>query len=275
MHALSSHPFLLSDPFLWNALCAAVLLACMSGPLGCIAVWKGMARFGETFAHVALFGAVIAILGGMLPGFGMVMVALVLSLLLPLLAERTRLPIDSLLGILAPGSVALALVLAQLTHLTIDFEALLFGELMTTTPTDLATIAGGLAATSVLMIGIWRIVLLDVLSRDLALSEGFPVRLYDILTTAALGLFIALGVRIAGLLLINAFLVVPASCLVILSRRSLPLQNPERMALGAIVVNIVCVLAGFVLAFAAHLPVGASICAVLFIVFCLMSIFVR
>ncbi len=266
---------LLFDPFLGNALCAAILLACMSGPLGCITVWKGMARFGETFAHVALFGAVIAVLGGMLPSFGMAAVALVLSLLLPLLAERTRLPIDSLLGILAPGSVALALVLAQGTNLAIDFEALLFGELLTTTQGDLATIAVGFAATALLLALLWRAVLLDVLSRDLALSEGLPVRLYDILTTAALGLFIALGVRIAGLLLINAFLVIPASCLVILSRRSAFLHNPERMALGAVVVNIVCVLAGFVVALFVDLPVGASICTVLFFVFCLMSICLR
>ena len=266
---------LLFDPFLWNALCAAVLLACMSGPLGCITVWKGMARFGETFAHVALFGAVIAVLGGMLPSFGMVAVAIVLALLLPLLAERTRLPIDSLLGILAPGSVALALVLAQQTNLAIDFEALLFGELLTTTKGNLTTIVVGLAAIGVLLAVTWRAVLLDVLSRDLALSEGLPVRLYDMLTTVALGLFIALGVRVAGLLLINAFLVVPASCLVMLSRRSVPLQNPERMAVGAVVVNIVCVLAGFAVALFADLPAGASICAVLFLVFCLISIFAR
>ena len=266
---------LLFDPFLWNALCAAMLLACLSGPLGCITVWKGMARFGETFAHVALFGAVIAVLGGMLPGFGMVAVAVVLSLLLPLLAERTRLPIDSLLGILAPGSIALAIVLAQLTNLSIDFEALLFGELLTTTKGDLVTIGIGITVTGVLLACVWRTVLLDVLSRDLALSEKLPVRLYDMLTTAALGLFIALGVRIAGLLLINAFLVVPASCLVMLSRRSVFLQNPERMALGAVLVNIVCVLAGFVLALFADLPAGASICVVLFGVFCLMSIVVR
>ncbi len=267
--------FLLFDPFLANALCAAVLLACMSGPLGCITVWKGMARFGETFAHVALFGAVIAVLGGMLPSFGMAAVALVLSLLLPLLAERTRLPIDSLLGILAPGSVALALVLTQWTGLAIDFEALLFGELLTTTPRDLATIVAGITATGVLLACIWRAVLLDVLSRDLALSEGLPVRLYDLMTTAALGLFIALGVRVAGLLLINAFLVVPASCLVMLSRRSVFLRNPERMAVGAALLNIVCVLVGFVVALLADLPAGASICAVLFLVFCTMSLCVR
>ncbi len=234
-----------------------------------------MARFGETFAHVALFGAVIAVLGGLLPSIGMVTIALVLSLLLPLLAERTRLPIDSLLGILAPSSVALALVLAQGTSLSIDFEALLFGELLTTTKSDLTLILVGIATTSILLACVWRAVLLDVLSRDLALSEGLPVRLYDILTTAMLGIFIALGVRIAGLLLINAFLVIPASCLVMLSRRSVLLQNPERMALGAVIVNIVCVLAGFALALAADLPAGASICAVLFFVFCLMSLFVR
>ena len=234
-----------------------------------------MARFGETFAHVALFGAVIAVWGGLLPVFGMAALAIVLSLLLPVLAARTRLPTDILLGILAPGSVALALVVAQQTKLAVDFEALLFGELLTTTRSDLVLIAVGLVSTGLLLAASWRAVLLDVLSRDLAISEGLPVRLYDTLTTAALGLFVALGVRIAGLLLINAFLVVPAACLVMLSRRSVFLHSPERMAAGAVLFNIVCVVAGFVVALLADLPVGASIGAVLFLVFCLLSLCMR
>ncbi len=263
------------DAFLLNSLFAALMLACISGPLGCVTVWKGMARFGETFAHVALFGAVIATLGGILPGYGMIFVALLLALFLPFLTTRTRLSTDSLLGILAPSSVALALILVQQTSISIDFEALLFGELLATTNEDLLLIAIGIVLIGVLLFYLWSAVILDVLSRDLALSEGLPARLYDVLMTAGLGLFIALGVKIAGLLLINAFLVVPASCLVILSRHTRLAQSPERMAIGAVLLNCACVFLGLFLALLIDLPAGASICVVLFLAFCTISAFFR
>ena len=263
------------DLFLLQSLLAALLLAGISGPLGCVTVWKGMARFGETFAHVALFGAVIAVLGGILPDYGMIFIALLLALLLPFLAARTRLSVDSLLGILAPSSVALALILVQQTSISIDFEALLFGELLATTSEDLLLICVGIALLSVLLYYLWSPMILDVLSRDLALSEGLPARFYDVLMTAGLGLFIALGVKIVGLLLINAFLVVPASCLVILSRHTRLAQSPERMAVGAVLLNCACVFLGIFLALLIDLPAGASICAVLFLAFCGFSIFFR
>ena len=263
------------DAFLLKSLLAALMLACISGPLGCVTVWKGMARFGETFAHVALFGAVIAILGGILPGYGMILVALLLALLLPFLTARTKLSIDSLLGILAPSSVALALILVQQTSISIDFEALLFGELLAVTNKDLLLIAIGIIFIGILLFYLWSPIILDVLSRDLALSEGLPMRLYDVLMTAGLGLFIALGVKIAGLLLINAFLVVPASCLVIFSRHTRFAQSPERMAIGSVLLNCACVFLGLFLAVLLDLPAGASICATLFITFCAISAFFR
>ena len=263
------------DAFLLKSLLAALMLACISGPLGCVTVWKGMARFGETFAHVALFGAVIAILGGILPGYGMILVALLLALLLPFLTARTKLSIDSLLGILAPSSVALALILVQQTSISIDFEALLFGELLAVTNEDLVLIAIGIVFIGILLYYLWSPIILDVLSRDLALSEGLPMRLYDVLMTAGLGLFIALGVKIAGLLLINAFLVVPASCLVIFSRHTRLAQSPERMAIGSVLLNCICVFLGLFLAVLLDLPAGASICATLFMTFCAISAFFR
>lgn len=266
---------MLLDLFFLKALLAALMLACIAGPLGCITVWKGMARFGETFAHVALFGATIAIIGGLLPGIGMIFVALFLAILLPTLATHTRLPIDSLLGIIAPSSVALAIILAQQTKLAIDFEALLFGELLATTTSDLTLIALGIVLIFSMFFFLWAPILLDILSRDLTLSEGIPIQLYDIIVTAALGFFIAIGVRVAGLLLINAFLVIPASCLVILSRHTSLARSPERMACGAIILNSACVLVGLAVALLADIPAGASICATLFITFCAISAFAR
>lgn len=263
------------DLSIWKALIAAITLALISAPLGCITVWKGMTRFGETFAHVALLGAAISILSGMLPEVGMLGVVMVLALVLPILVARTRIPLDTLLGILAPSGIALAILLVKQSDIVIDFEALLFGELRAVEGGDILWILGGATIILLTIACLWQPILLSVLSRDLARSENIPVTILDSVLTAILGMFIVLGVKIAGLLLVNAFLVVPSACIALLARQSKKLQSPERMAWGTLVLNCLCVGVGFAIAILADLPAGAAICATLFLVFCAIAMTTR
>ena len=100
------------DDFLVRALLAGLGLALVAGPLGCFLVWRRMAYFGETLSHAALLGIALGLLLEFDRILGILLVCGASSILLVLLQQQQRLAIDTLLGIIAHGTLAFGLALA-------------------------------------------------------------------------------------------------------------------------------------------------------------------
>ena len=98
------------DDFLLYALIAGVALALVTGPLGCVIVWRRMAYFGDTLSHAALLGIAIAIFVDVLPMVGVAVVGCLLAVLLFLLERNKQLSTDTLLGILSHSALAFGLI---------------------------------------------------------------------------------------------------------------------------------------------------------------------
>jgi hypothetical protein len=91
------------------------------------------------------------------------------------LQQRQPLASDTLLGILAPSTLSLGLVVLSFMHeVRIDLMAYLFGDLLAISPTDLAWILGGSAAVLVLLVTLWRPLLAITVHEELARVEGCP-----------------------------------------------------------------------------------------------------
>jgi zinc transport system permease protein len=114
--------------FVLRALAAGLLVALITGPLGCFVVWRRMAYFGDTLAHSALLGISLGLLMDLNLQFAVIIACLAIALLLVQMESRHHLATDTILGILAHSSLAFGLVILSFTDVNIDLMSYLFGD---------------------------------------------------------------------------------------------------------------------------------------------------
>ena len=129
------------DDFFTRALVTGIGIAIITGPLGCLVIWRRLSYFGDTLAHSALLGVTLAYAFSLNIAFSVFIISAVIALLLLNLQKRTRLAGDSLLGLLAHSTLAIGLVLMGfLSSIRFDIMGLLFGDILAVSVNDLLII---------------------------------------------------------------------------------------------------------------------------------------
>lgn len=255
------------DDFLLRALVAGLGVAVVAGPLGCFLVWRRMAYFGATLAHSAMLGIALGLLLGLNVNLGILVVCLAVAALLVAFQGRPEFASDTLLGILAHGSLALGLVaLAFLEGQRIDLLAYLFGDILAVNRRDLLWLAGVGAAILGALIWLWRPLLLITVQEDLARVEGLPVQALRLGFMLLIALMVAVAMKIVGLLLIVSLLIIPAA-----TARPLA-KTPEHMALLASLFGAVAAAGGLGASMAWDTPAGPSIVTVSVLIFTVTAV---
>ncbi|MFB9947334.1 metal ABC transporter permease [Rhizobium puerariae] len=252
------------DDFFTRALVAGIGVALTAGPLGCFVVWRRMAYFGDTMAHSALLGVALSLffqVNLLVSVFG---VAVAVSLLLLALQRRQSLSADALLGILSHSALAIGLVLvAFMTWVRIDLVAFLFGDILAVTRADIALIwAGGVLVIGAL-IALWRPLIASTVSEDVAEAEGMKPAQAKLLFMLLMALVIAIAMKIVGIMLITALLIIPAAT----ARRFS--ASPEVMAVLASVIGALAVIGGLFGSLTYDTPSGPSIVVAALLLFIL------
>ncbi|GAB4180676.1 MAG: zinc ABC transporter permease subunit ZnuB [Geothermobacteraceae bacterium] len=240
--------------FLLRALVAGLGTALVAGPFGAFIVWRRLAYFGDTLAHASLLGVALALFFDFVPLAGVVLVCLLLALLLFLLQRRRQLAGDTLLGILSHTALATGLVLLSLMErVRVDLLGYLFGDLLATSRADLWWIwlGGGGALLGLLLL--WRPLLNITAEEDLARVEGVPVDLVQALFLLLLALVVAILMKVVGLILVTALLIIPAAAARHWGR------SPETMALCASLIGMLAVAGGLAASMAWDTPTGPSV----------------
>ncbi len=258
------------DDFFVRALLAGIGIAVVAGPTGCFIVWRRLAYFGETIAHSALLGVAIAIIAEFSLSAGILFTASLIVVAMFYLERNNALPTDTVLGLLSHGGLALGVVLLSLfSDLRVDLHALLFGDILAVTKTDLLVIwAGGVAALCVLW-WIWRPLLAATISEDLAFVAGLHPDRARLIFGFLIASVIAVSIKVVGVLLIVALLIIPAAT----ARRFA--SSPERMAAGAACFGIVAVTGGLYTSLHLDTPSGPSIVVISLAVFIITRISLR
>jgi zinc transport system permease protein len=230
---------ILQAPFFLRAVLAGLGIALVAGPVGCFIVWRRMAYFGETLAHSGLFGVGLGLLLGFSLTLGAVATAIAVALLLILLKRQRALATDTLLGILSHTSLALGLItIGLVTGAAGDHMDLLFGDILTVTTRDVWVVwAGGAAVLAVLAV-LWRDLIAMSVHEELAQAEGVNVQRVELGFILLIALMTAISMKIVGLLLITALLIIPAAAARRLSRK------PESMAVMAAAIAGLAVIFG-------------------------------
>lgn len=242
------------DDFFTRALLAGIGVALVAGPLGCFIVWRRLAYFGDTLAHAALLGVALAFLFEINITLAVFVVSAFVSVALLLLQKRAPLSSDSLLGLLAHSALALSLVvLAFMTWVRIDLMGFLFGDILAVSKTDIAIIwAGGFVVLAILVL-IWRSFFAATVNRELAEAEGMKPDRANFIFMLLMAGVIAISMKIVGVLLITAMLIIPAAA----ARRLA--SGPEQMALLASAIGVAAVVGGLFGSLEWDTPTGPTI----------------
>lgn len=244
------------DDFLLRALLAGCGVALVSGPVGCFVVWRRMSYFGATLAHAALLGVALGLLLDVGVNVGIIVVSLATALGLTALNRSHHLSTDTLLGILAHGSLAVGLiVLGLMETVRVDLTGYLFGDILSVGMADLAWIYGGGALVLAVLAALWRPLLSVTVHEDLARAEGVATEAVNVAFMVLIAVIIATAMKIVGVLLIVSLLIIPAAT----ARRFA--TGPETMALGAAAIGILSVFGGLAASLQWDTPAGPSIVA--------------
>ncbi len=255
------------DDFIVRAMLGGVGVALVAGPLGCFLVWRRMAFFGHALSHSALLGVVVGFVLGVNLIAGILVFCLLVAGLLILLERQRTLASDTLLAILAHGTLAVGIVsVARLEHLRIDLMGYLFGDVLAVSLQDLVLIYSLVAITALAMATIWRPLLSATVLEDVAAVEGVPVTRVRLIFVLLIAAVIAVGMKVVGILLIVSLLIVPAAAARRLS------STPEQMALAATLIGVVSVIAGLLVSLRWDLPAGPSIVIAAVSIFAIITV---
>lgn len=259
---------MLSYPFMQRALIAGAILGILLASLGVIATLRKMAFFGEGVAHASLAGIAIAVLSGFAPLPVAIAWAVIVAVSIYSLERTTKLPSDTLIGILFTASMALGVILISFTNgYQPELISFLFGSILTISDSDLIVIS----STSAVIL-FWFFASLPQLtflslSEEQAVVSGIKTKQQTLLFYIALAVATVLGVKILGIVLVSALLVLPPA----ISR--IGSTSFKSYFTGSIFVSEFVILTGLILSYLYDLPSGAVIVLVGACLFGIASLF--
>ena len=254
------------DDFMMRALLAGFGVALVSAPLGCFVVWRRMAYFGDATAHAAMLGVALSLALETDIFFGALILASVMAWITTRLSGRNY-AMDTLLGVLSHSFLAIGLVLVSfLQGVRIDLMAYLFGDILAVSKFDLSVIWIGAFAIFGLISWRWKPLFLATINEELSYASGINPKREQLILTFALGITVAVSIKVIGVLLITAMLIIPAAAARNLAR------NPEMMAIVACLISCGSVYSGLEASYAFDTPPGPTIVCVALIAFLLLNV---
>lgn len=198
--------------FMRNALLAVVMIMPLFSLLGTLVVNNGMSFFSDALGHSALTGVGIGLLLGVADtSLVMVVFAVIFALLMNRIRHSRLTSADTVIGVFSSCGIALGLVLLSRGGEFSRYQALLIGDILSISRTELITLGITLAVTVLLWVTQYNRMYAVSISPTLARSQGIPAVLIDNLFVVLVAVVVMLSIQWVGLLIINAMLILPAA----------------------------------------------------------------
>jgi zinc transport system permease protein len=245
---------MLESEFMRLALAAGAIVGVLAPAVGFFLVQRRQSLVGDGIGHVAFAGVAAGILLGVSPVLTALVAAILGGIAIELLRSRGRTAGDQALALVFYTGIALGVVLvAQAGALNVGLFQYLFGSILTITRADLALIAG-LAALGLATIALlYRAFAAVIVDEEGARVAGVPIGSLNIALAALAAVTIALSMRVVGILLVAALMVLPVSAAgrVAWSMRSTLLLSTA--------IGLASALSGLTVSYYADLPPGGTI----------------
>lgn len=253
---------LLQFPFMQRAIAGAVLMGILGGLLGSFATMRQLSFFSHAVGHAALIGVVLGVLLQLDPTLMLLPFTLVFGVVVLYLIDKTDLASDSVLVIVLSGALSIGLLLTSFVPgYRGNLMRVLFGDILAIDNTDLIVTLVLLVVSGVFLFSTLQQQILLTLNPDVAQVQGVPVQLYRYTFVMLLSLAVAVTITAVGVLLVNAFLVIPASTAKLMS------HHFHRFLVLSIIIGSTTSIAGIMVSGVFNLASGPSIVVVQFLFF--------
>ncbi|MGF1514193.1 MAG: metal ABC transporter permease [Elainellaceae cyanobacterium] len=205
-------------PFMQRALLGGVLTGLMGGLMGSITILRELSFFSEALGEAALLGVSLGLLFGLSSSLVLLPFAVVFALIFAYLLEHTKLWTDALLSILCSSCLALSVIILSLVgQYKGSIDSLLFGDILAVQTGDLIS-SGILLVVCVAFIGLTlRTQMMLTLHEPMAIARGVSVSAHRRAFIVLLALVVGASIKAIGVLLVSAFIVIPACAARLLS----------------------------------------------------------
>lgn len=202
----------LFDNFAVRAYIAGILVGIAAPVIGCFLVQRKLSLIGDGMGHLAFAGVAIGVALGFAPVWGALIVAILGALLLERLRARGRLASDLSLALIFYFGIALGVVVLSATgKFNGTAFGVLFGSPFSTTDQELWVIFGLCVLVLTVTALFYKELLAVALDEETARASGLPVDMLNVLLVILVALLVAAGMRVVGLLLVAALMVIPVA----------------------------------------------------------------
>jgi zinc transport system permease protein len=241
--------------FMQRALIAASLVGLIAPLIGVFLVQRRLALLGDGMGHVALMGVGLAFLLGTAPVPTAMVTAALGAFLIEFIRNRSRTAGDVALALLFYGGIAGGVLFASLApgKASSSLNSYLFGSLSTVATGDIWALVV-LALSVLVILAIFGRELFAVsLDPDIAQVQGIRVRVMSTLMAVLAAIVVVVGMRVVGLLLVSAIMIVPVAAAQQLTR------SFRSTAVIAVIIGLVACIAGLAGSFYIEVPPGPAI----------------
>ncbi len=250
---------MLSHGFMVRALVGGVLVAAACSTFSFFVNVRRLAFAGEGIAHAAFGGVAIGILAGINTMLAAAVFCVLVALGIGWFSRKGRIHEDTVIGILFSASMALGIVLIAAAHrYNVDLMSYLFGSILALDWSDVIVLAVVSALAIAFAFLFFKELLFTVFDEETARASGIPVQFVYYGLLVAIALIIVVSIKLIGIILVSALLVIPGAA-------GIQLSKNYRGVMAVSVVSALCaVVLGLVLSYEFDLASGASIVLVLF-----------
>ena len=259
---------LLQFPFVQRAIISGLILGLLFAVLGVYVILRNMAFWGDGIAHASLAGIAFALFSGSQPLLWAIIVSVAFAVTIFFLERHTTLSNDALIGVLFTSFMALGVViLSFIPGYQPELISFLFGNILTVGVVDILIMS---VVGSLILIFVYfnnRALALQTFDRESAYLAGINTDALDLLFYISLAVSVVLGVKVLGVVLVSALLIIPASIAKMVSR------SYKSLRIVSVIIGEVVVIVGMMTSLWWDIPSGPSIILVGAILFLCAGIF--
>ncbi len=240
--------------FMIRALIGGALVGALAPALGLFLVLRRLSLIADSLSHVALMGVAVGLLTKTFPPAVALGSTTIAAAAIERLRARRMMPGDAALAVVLYTALAVAVVVISIARgFSVDLLGYLFGSILTIDMTDLWLVAGLAVIVLVFVAGFYQELVQSSFDPDLARTSGVRVDSVNLALAILTGATITLSMRLVGVLLVGALIVIPVMV-------SLRLVTGVRAAMVvAIVLGVAGSLVGLTIAFYADVAAGGSV----------------
>ncbi|MFQ5905419.1 MAG: metal ABC transporter permease [bacterium] len=244
----------LSLGFMQRAFVAGILISLLCGLFSVFVLLKRLSFIGVGISHSAFGGVSLGYFLGINPTLSAVLFSGAIALLIGFMNRRGKLHEDTAIGIFFALTMALGIFFIGISKkYNVDLFGYLFGNILAITRADLILVCVAAPLILIVLGAMFKELLFLSFDEEVAIVSGIAVAPIYYLFLLLMAIAIILAIKVVGIILVSALLVLPAA-----TARQLT-NNYRAMTAWSVVLGVASTIAGLFLSYYLDLPSGATI----------------